>query len=63
MKIFRLSAVALVAGAFFSIGCGSSGCGGTNLNSNNSNTPTVTCGAGTSQQNGVCVPVVNTNTH
>ncbi|MDE2509709.1 MAG: hypothetical protein KGL74_01185 [Elusimicrobia bacterium] len=63
MKIFRWSAVALTAAAMFSIGCSSGGCGGTNLNSNNTNTPTVSCGPGTSQQNGVCVPITGTSTH
>jgi hypothetical protein len=54
MKILRLSAMALAAALGCSIGCGGSSCGGTNVNSN-SNTPSITCGPGTSQVNGVCV--------
>lgn len=56
MKILHWSAMALAAAAGCAIGCGgsSSSCGGTNINSN-SNTPVISCGPGTQQQNGVCV--------
>jgi hypothetical protein len=56
MKILHVSAMALAAAAGCAIGCGSSGgCSGTNLNQN-SNTPVITCGVGTTNVNGVCVP-------
>jgi hypothetical protein len=53
MKILRVSAMALAAAVGCSIGCGGSACGGTNLNEN-SNVPTISCGPGTQQVNGVC---------
>lgn len=56
MKILPWSAAALVLAAGFAVGCGSGGCGGTNMNNNNSNAPTVTCGPGTVERNGVCTP-------
>ncbi|MBI3565103.1 MAG: hypothetical protein HY079_07905 [Elusimicrobia bacterium] len=62
MKIFRWSAVALAVAAGAAVGCSSGGCGGTNINSN-SNTPVVTCGPGTAQQGGICVPTHNVNAH
>lgn len=61
MKIFRWSAVAFAVAAGATIGCSSGGCGGTNVNSN-SNTPTVTCGPGTAQQGGICLPTHNVST-
>jgi hypothetical protein len=59
MKIFRWSAMALVAAAGLSIGCSTGGCNGTNLNesSKNSNDSGVSCGTGTEQRGDVCVPV------
>ena len=55
MKILRMSAMALAAAACCAIGCGSSSsCGGSN--SNNTNTPPISCGPGTQQQGGLCVP-------
>ena len=52
MKILRLSAIVFAAAAACTVGCGSSGCGGSNTNSN---VPTVSCGNGTQLVNGVCV--------
>jgi hypothetical protein len=61
MKILRLSAMALTAALGCAIGCGSSSsCGGTNANSNSNATP-VSCGPGTQQQGGVCVPSGTSN--
>lgn len=62
MKIFRWSAVVLAVAAGAAVGCSSGGCGGTNLNNNNS-APTVTCGPGTAQQGGICLPTSNANAH
>jgi hypothetical protein len=61
MKILPWSAAVFAAAIGFSVGCGSGGCGGTNLNNNNS-APVVTCGPGTVQQAGVCVPTTGTQT-
>jgi hypothetical protein len=61
MKILRLSAMALAAAAGCAIGCGSSSsCGGSSGNTN-SNTPPVSCGPGTQQQGGMCVPSGTSN--
>jgi len=62
MKILRWSALAFAVAGGAVVGCSSGGCGGTNLNSN-SNQPTVTCGPGTAQQGGICVPIQNVNVH
>lgn len=63
MKILRWSALAMAVAAGAAVGCSSGGCGGTNLNSNTNNGPVVSCGPGTQQVNGVCVPVSNTQAH
>lgn len=56
MKILHLTAMGLAAAAACALGCGSgSSCSGTNINQN-SNTPIITCGVGTTNVNGVCVP-------
>ncbi|MFI5361153.1 MAG: hypothetical protein ACHQ49_04215 [Elusimicrobiota bacterium] len=52
MKILRLTAMALAASVGGIMGCASA-CGGTNTNTN-TNTPAISCGAGTTQVNGVC---------
>lgn len=62
MKILRWSALAFAVGAGAVVGCSSGGCGGTNLNNNN-NTPVVTCGPGTAQQGGICVPTHDVQSH
>lgn len=63
MKIFRWSAVAFAVAAGAVVGCSSGGCQGTNINSNTNTGPTVTCGPGTAQQGGVCVPTQSVNAH
>lgn len=62
MKILPWSAAALVAAAGFAVGCGSGGCGGQNMNENKNSTPTITCGPGTAQQGGICVPTSQSQT-
>ena len=61
MKILPWSAAVFAMAASFAVGCGSGGCSGTNPNKNNNNTPTVTCGPGTVDQGGICVPVVQSH--
>jgi hypothetical protein len=66
MKIWHATAAALAAAMAFSLGCGSaasSGCGGTPMNTNTNSQPVITCGAGTAQQGGVCVPTSTPVTH
>ena len=56
--LWRVSTVAFAAAAGCSIGCSSSGCGGTNVNGNTSSalpTTSAVCGAGTYQSGGQCV--------
>jgi hypothetical protein len=63
--ILRLTAVSMALALSGAIACGgsSSGCGGTSTSNNSSSAPTVTCGAGTIQQGGQCVPVGNVQTN
>ena len=62
MKIFRWTAAAMAVALGAAVGCSSESCGGTNLNSN-SNAPVVTCGAGTTNQNGICVATKGSGGH
>lgn len=60
----RVTAAAFAAALMGAVGCGSGGCGGTNVN-DNSNTPSTTsvqCGAGTYlNSSNQCVPRPNSS--
>ncbi len=57
MKNFRWSALVLAVAGAAATGCSESGCGNpTTLDGTSKSQPTVTCGSGTSLQNGVCLP-------
>lgn len=56
MKIFRWSALALAVAGGAAAGCSQNGCGATPLPGTGTQATVITCGPGTSQQNGVCLP-------